>query len=174
MRDAALRAVHDALLVRRVRALYGDHRAEAAPADGDAEHARVDHENDPELTQTRGHHSAEGGEAGPVMTTASRLADVRRIAREWLPSGRVWEEVFAREEERGVLEAAYELWRKTEGVEACIAWAGWLMAHNEGARAMEAVMGARSWLGADDREELARRWGDMLRNVDDRGEARAE
>lgn len=159
MRDSALRAVHDALLVRRVRGLYGD-----APG-------YADHERGPALTDTHGlHHSAAGPASQPGMAPAERAADVRRMARDWFPTGRVWAEVFTREDEREVLEAVYDLWRRMDGVEACTAWARWLIEHGDGARAVEVIRGARGWLGADDREEVERRWADTLRTTDLEGD----
>lgn len=168
MRDSALRAVHDGLLVRRVRLLYGEQRAERAPTDGVPVYAEaaVDHKGVEGLTQTRGRDSAEAVKRGHAMAPTARAADVRRMAREWLPSGRVWEEVFTREEEREVLEAVHGLWRETDGVEACAAWARWLLEHGDGAGAMAVIKGAGGWLGTEGRDALGRRWTEVLREAD--------
>ncbi|OBZ67094.1 U3 small nucleolar RNA-associated protein 6 [Grifola frondosa] len=103
----------------------------------------------------------------PAAAADVRIARVRQIARRYLPSTDVWQEVFAQEaeaegrdagENAKVLGVVYEFWRQKEGARAAGAWAVWLLKNGRGQEGKEVVVRARSWLGASESEEVERQW----------------
>lgn len=98
----------------------------------------------------------------------ARGAIMRHVAHAYLPTARVWARVFELEAETGwesdaiVLSEVYEHWRRKDGLEATVAWGGWLLKRGKGKEAKEVVVGARSWLGEEERTELERRWAVIL------------
>ncbi|CCM00065.1 uncharacterized protein FIBRA_02092 [Fibroporia radiculosa] len=110
--------------------------------------------------------------------TDARAARVHHIGVAYLPTARVWQEVFAQEAEAAdktirwagqddsgrVLEKVFVLWRGKDGVSATFAWAKWLLDHGKGKASKDVVMGARSWLPPEDAREVERRW---KKNMDD-------
>ncbi|TFK54305.1 hypothetical protein OE88DRAFT_1625427 [Heliocybe sulcata] len=92
---------------------------------------------------------------------------VRRLAREYFVSARVWGDVFALlSEGEGaddrVVEAVYEEWRRLDMVSACVGYAGWLMGKGRGQKANEAIARTRAVCGDAQRVELEARWRAVL------------
>ncbi|KAI0949728.1 hypothetical protein AcW1_009250 [Taiwanofungus camphoratus] len=168
----ALRTVHEMLLVRYSRATHaellsaiGEH---TAPAQG---------------TGTDGHPAG-------WSSAAARVRRVRHIGTAYLPSARVWREVFSQEAEAAeaggcdhgdtdsmdgpdldtqALETAYEHWRRVDGVDATLTWARWLLRHRRGTAATGVVLRTRAWLDREACGEVERRWRDeVAREVDSR------
>ena len=130
--------------------------------------------------------SAEGAQRSTESALDARLARVRRIGTAFVPSARVWAEVFAQEaggaaagsrlalrsnhsyagprpdDDARVLRAVYEFWRQKDGVEATIAWATWLLRSGDGREAVAVVARARSVLGDGPGAEVERRWKAVL------------
>ncbi|TBU29581.1 U3 small nucleolar RNA-associated protein 6-domain-containing protein [Dichomitus squalens] len=125
----------------------------------------------------------------------ARLARVRRIGTAYVPSARVWSEVFSQEsggvshavtsgaditadggqvysghvdDDARVLRSVYEYWRQRDGVGATIAWAAWLLRIGDGKEAVAVVSRARSVLGETDGETVERRWKAVLDGQDSR------
>ncbi|KAA1472793.1 hypothetical protein DENSPDRAFT_839159 [Dentipellis sp. KUC8613] len=101
-----------------------------------------------------------------LLLAAARAEDtierVRRVAREALPTARVWAAAFGALSEASagekVLEAVYEEWREKDLLEATLAWAAWLLGRGSGQAAKAAVMRARGMLGETGRAQLDGRW----------------
>ncbi|OCH92458.1 hypothetical protein OBBRIDRAFT_791201 [Obba rivulosa] len=142
----------------------------------------------------------------------ARLARVRQLATEFLPSARVWEAVFALEAGAGVegapdcaaggeshssedrrksrfgtgstsaestadadarvLALVYSYWRESPGagVRAPLAYARWLLAHGRGKDATDAILRARPALDAADVAELERHWRAVVEGADEHDE----
>ncbi|KAH9892817.1 U3 small nucleolar RNA-associated protein 6-domain-containing protein [Cubamyces lactineus] len=122
--------------------------------------------------------------------TQARLARVRKLGTAYSSTARVWAEVFRQESEASsaaharsqsgsesacgsgpdtdadgdarVLTAVYEFWRQTDGVEATVAWATWLLRNGRGKEAVAVVGRARSVLGETAGAEVERRWKTIL------------
>ncbi|KAI1796429.1 U3 small nucleolar RNA-associated protein 6-domain-containing protein [Ganoderma leucocontextum] len=144
-----------------------------------------------------GHHShGDEPDSGPPSTRPSfleaRLARVRRIGTAYVPSARVWTEVFEQESSAGSSQAAasgavpglysgdvdgdarvlgsiYEFWRQQDGVGATIAWATWLLRNGKGKDAAGVIARVRSVLGQADGEAVESKWKTIL-DGDARGE----
>ncbi|KDQ57693.1 hypothetical protein JAAARDRAFT_35378 [Jaapia argillacea MUCL 33604] len=96
------------------------------------------------------------------------------IAKNCLPTEKVWSEVFTRlggskadiagrsVEAEKILSEVYEKWKTKNGLEASLAWAAWLLEHGNGKKAKEVIGRTRSVLSDDDRSELDRRWAETL------------
>ncbi|KAI0655912.1 U3 small nucleolar RNA-associated protein 6-domain-containing protein [Cubamyces menziesii] len=119
--------------------------------------------------------------------TQARLARVRKLGTAYSSTARVWAEVFRQESsfaharsqpgsvsgcgsgpdtdaegDARVLSAVYEFWRQTDGVEATVAWATWLLRRGRGKEAVAVVGRARSVLGETAGAEVERRWKTIL------------
>ncbi|TFK94570.1 hypothetical protein K466DRAFT_579822 [Polyporus arcularius HHB13444] len=183
---AATGALHEALLIRYAaashRALRSRFRITSPPAT---------------IAQPppRQRHIARG-RANLSASAEARLARVRKIGSAYAPSARVWAEVFRQEaggdsdvastpaggadaandayfghadgDER-VLRAVYEFWRQTDGVEATVAWATWLLRSGRSKDAVGVVARARSVLGEAAGETVERRWKSVLDGPEDAG-----
>ncbi|KAF9467295.1 U3 small nucleolar RNA-associated protein 6-domain-containing protein [Collybia nuda] len=139
MRDGRLRGLHETLLISFVRTA---HEGRGKPDSG--------------LTSDQAEYSARW------------LHSVRHMARVYLTTGRVWQQVFSTIEEedwgsesrekRQVLGEVFEKWRQKDELEATLEWARWLLSSGKGKEATEAVVvGCRS-IGEEGRVELERRW----------------
>ncbi|KAI0334977.1 hypothetical protein GY45DRAFT_1351078 [Cubamyces sp. BRFM 1775] len=129
--------------------------------------------------------------------TQARLARVRKLGTAYSSTARVWAEVFRQESsaharsqsgslsacgsdadadgDARVLSAVYEFWRQTDGVEATVAWATWLLRSGRGKEAVAAVGRARSVLGETAGAEVERRWKTILDgDTDGKGEGAGE
>jgi len=140
MRDSSLRDIHEMLLMKYVTMTHG-----GVP----------DRENRCTSDQQ------------------GRLDLVRHMASAYLPTGRVWQKVFTLEmEEREpsadaeakakILGEVFEMWRRKDGVDATLAWVGWLMRNGKGREAKEVIVRARSWLGDGERTEVEKGWTGIL------------
>lgn len=146
MRDASLRGLHETLLISYVRTA---HEGRAKPDSGST-------------SDQRG-------------SSARWLHSVRHMARAYLTTGRVWQQVFRTIEaedwgsephgKRQVLGEVFEKWRGKDELEATLEWARWLLANGKGKEATEAVVvGGRS-VGEEGRVEMARRWMGIVGNA---------
>lgn len=89
--------------------------------------------------------------AGAPPGPATRAADLRRVTRTYLATGRFFRVVFAHEAglsdegAEGVLEIVYEGWRRREGEGAAAraTWRDWLVGHGQGRRAAEMLRATR-------------------------------
>ncbi|KZT08401.1 uncharacterized protein LAESUDRAFT_757637 [Laetiporus sulphureus 93-53] len=125
----------------------------------------------------RSHGPLKKGQAKIAFTGQVEAVAAARAERVWqlgtaqMTTARVWEEVFAQEEDAAeelvkygcesvqrVLESVYEYWRRKDGVTATVQWGRWLLAHGRAKEGMEVVVRVRSWLGAEDVREVERRW----------------
>ena len=147
-----------------------------------------------------GHHNVSPGDqpdSGPPSTRPpfleARLARVRRIGTAYyVPSARVWSEVFEQESsadsspaaaasgaipgdvgsglysrvdvdgDARVLGSIYEFWRLQDGVGATIAWATWLLRNGKGKDATGVIARVRSVLGEADGETVESKWKRIL------------
>ena len=66
-----------------------------------------------------------------------------------------------------VLRTVYEFWRQSDGVEATVAWASWLLRSGRGKDALAVVARARSVLGEAAGETVERRWKSVLDGPED-------
>lgn len=146
MRDAALRDVHQSLLLRIAESIEKRSRL--------------------------------------VSTTAECRGRIEHIAKQCLPSARVWESVFSaltsneveaeddedddkrrrgEQEEEELVREVYEYWRGTGKVEeATLAWAKWLLVRKKrGDEGMKAISRACGGGGA-----LAHRWAAIVRGLE--------
>ncbi|TFK44537.1 U3 small nucleolar RNA-associated protein 6-domain-containing protein [Crucibulum laeve] len=147
MGDSSLRAVHEMVLMRYVTVLHEEMKVPVAGVTSDQE----------------------------AKASAKWQHSIRHMAGKYLTTGRVWQKVFTVVEgtdealwateadgKRAVLSEVYEQWRKNDGIEATVGWAGWLMGHGKGKEATEVVMSARSWVSEGERTELEERWKGVL------------
>jgi hypothetical protein len=88
---------------------------------------------------------------------------VRHIAGTYMPTARVWKCVFdvSKEDER-VCKEVFEKWRRTDGVEATVTWAVWLLKKGKGKEAKEVVVCAGSWLDEEEKKKVESRWTKAL------------
>lgn len=144
-------------------------------------HERTPRALEPETQSvTRSHKFGPASTALIVAVADARAARVRHIAQAYLPSAAVWKAVFAQEADaaanmtmcsgpsphpepylsvqHGVLETVYEYWRRKDGVDATVGWAGWLLGHGKAREAKDIVVRARSWLSTEEAREVERRW----------------
>ncbi|KAH7909960.1 U3 small nucleolar RNA-associated protein 6-domain-containing protein [Hygrophoropsis aurantiaca] len=145
MRESSLRIVHGTLLLRYASAVL--------------------------------YSSIKGTNANP----SRRLKSIRHISNGYLPTAHVWSALFTLEAARStngnkgdsadsaVLEAVYEKWRGVDGVEAPLAWAGWLLDHGRGQEAMKTVMAAMSVLDSGERANLENRWKEKIDGIGGEG-----
>jgi hypothetical protein len=138
----ALSPAHGALLLRYVQAAFGDARAESEGASSGA------------ITT-----------ADPDDRRRAALAVVRQLDA-WRPDGAAWRAVFARADDRAVAAAAHACWRRTDALEAALAFARWLLAAGDGKAAVDVVGRARADLDGADRALLERRWAEALRRAE--------
>lgn len=124
----------------------------------------------------KSHDSTRSTPKGVRKVVEARAARVRRIGTSYLPSARVWKEVFGQESSAAdelaafsvpgvldsVLQAAYEQWRRKDGVDATVEWAKWLLKHSRANEAKDVVVRARSWLSPEEAKEVERRWTAQL------------
>lgn len=101
-------------------------------------------------------------------STGDRLERIRALETRYMPTARVWSEVFAQEaraqtqtKSDKAVELAYQTWRKKDALEATIAWADWLLQEGRGKAAMDVVNNFVA-SGKEGREELQRRWSSIL------------
>ncbi|PIL34179.1 hypothetical protein GSI_03890 [Ganoderma sinense ZZ0214-1] len=154
----------------------------------------------PSAKTKTGHHSVIPGDepdSGLPSTRPpfldARLARVRRIGTAYyVPSARVWSEVFEQESSAGssrasvgggaisggvgpglysgvdvdedarVLGSIYEFWRQQDGAGATIAWATWLLRNGKGKDATGVIARGRSVLGEADGERVESKWKKIL------------
>jgi U3 small nucleolar RNA-associated protein 6 len=146
MRDAALRVLHETLLISYVKTA---HEGRAKPDSGST--------------------------SDQADNSASWLHLVRHMARAYLTTGKVWQQVFSivegedwRSEPHGkrqVLGEVFGMWRRKDELEATLEWARWLLENGKGKEATEAVVvGGRS-VGSEGRVELERRWMGIVGNA---------
>ncbi|KAI0690201.1 U3 small nucleolar RNA-associated protein 6-domain-containing protein [Cerioporus squamosus] len=188
---AAASALHEVLLIRYAaashRALLHRFRITSAPATIAQAPPRRHVGQQRHIANVRGDLSA---------SAEARLARVRKIGSAYAPSARVWAEVFRQEaggdsdvattastsaggadsprssfgdadgDER-VIRAVYEFWRQTDGAEATVAWATWLLRSGRSKDAVAVVARARSVLGEAAGEAVERRWKSVLDGPED-------
>lgn len=88
---------------------------------------------------------------------------VRHIAGTYMPTARVWKSVFEVVRENGrVCKEVFEKWRRTDGVEATITWAVWLLKNGKAKDAKEVVVCAGSWLDEEEKKEVESRWTKVI------------
>lgn len=151
------------------------------PAHGDGEW--VSDKASPEKTQSfaTSHRFSTKSSAEVVAVVDARAARVRHISTAYLPTARVWKEVFAQEvaaadamamrcgpDHAGmgrVLETVYEFWRRKDGVGATVEWAKWQLGHGRAKAATDVVMRSRSWLPTADAREVERQWQRQLHDA---------
>ncbi|THH15630.1 hypothetical protein EW146_g4874 [Bondarzewia mesenterica] len=140
MRDSCLQPVHEMLLVRYAEGMGRGHagiESEGSGSDTDREKVRM------------------------------RVAEVRRIAQLFLPTGRVWAGVFrsmntgGRSDEE-VLRVVYDMWMDTDGLSATLAWGEWLLEKGKGNEAKSVVVRAGRVLGREDELLLEKRWMEVM------------
>ncbi|KAH7926525.1 hypothetical protein BV22DRAFT_1008879 [Leucogyrophana mollusca] len=105
-----------------------------------------------------------GSGASASHDSHRRLKSIRRMSNAYLPTARVWSQVFSLEVARGdasdgdLLGVVYENWRSTDGVNAALGWAGWLMDHGRGQEAMKIVTAVMGQLDLEQRATLENQW----------------
>ena len=177
---AAAGALHEVLLIRYAAASHRTllHRFRASPTPPRSSSSAPRRSGQRDTASVRGQQ--------PSPSTDARLARVRKIGSAYAPSARVWAEVFKQEagdvaggadvarsyfgdadgDER-VLRTVYEFWRQSDGVEATVAWATWLLRSGRGKDALAVVARARSVLGEAAGETVERRWKSVLDGPED-------
>ncbi|TBU43639.1 hypothetical protein BD309DRAFT_960198 [Dichomitus squalens] len=155
---------------------------------------------DPDVSNSREAYGSQSSSTSAAGSTCrppvdARLARVRRIGTAYVPSARVWSEVFSQEsggvshavtsgaditadggqvysghvdDDARVLRSVYEYWRQRDGVGATIAWAAWLLRTGDGKEAVAVISRARSVLRETDGETVERRWKAVLDGQDSR------
>lgn len=98
---------------------------------------------------------------------------IRALEARHTPSARVWSEVFKQEMQSvgqikndKAIQFAYQTWRKQDAIEATIAWAEWLLKNSRGKDAMGVISNFMA-SGKEGRNEVERRWTDMLNDRDE-------
>ncbi|KAH7888620.1 U3 small nucleolar RNA-associated protein 6-domain-containing protein [Phlebopus sp. FC_14] len=95
---------------------------------------------------------------------------VRQISSAYLPTKLVWQRIFtlecAREDlaDKTVLSTTYEYWRPVDGIQATLAWAGWLMDRGDGKEAVKVIGSAMAQLTTDQRSQLSQLWSSRLKD----------
>ena len=174
----------------------GSSLAQRVIAHAQQEWRGLDSNDNGSSTQNDGADSRSTSPAGAGSTSRppvdARLARVRQIGTAYVPSARVWSEVFSQEaaaaagfshavasganadgvrgysghvddeDDARVLRLVYEFWRQRDGVEATVAWAAWLLRTGNGKDAVAVIARARSVLGETDGETVERRWKAIL------------
>lgn len=86
------------------------------------------------------------------IDSTNRGSFIRKVGTAYLPTARVWADIFTSEVGRGpaadysLLRDVFEFWRKKAGLEATIAWGRWLLTNGRGIEASRLVVSARTYL----------------------------
>ena len=117
-------------------------------------------------------HALLAGLSSPDESTqrlvTDRMERIRTLEVRYMPSTRVWSEVFSQEVQSETqtksdkaVQLAFQSWRKQDAVEATITWAEWLLKQNRGKDAIE-IISTFMASGREGRAEVERRWADLL------------
>lgn len=107
------------------------------------------------------------------IDSTNRGGFIRKVGTAYLPTARVWANIFISEAAKGpaadykILRDVFEFWRKKAGLEATIAWGRWLLTNGRGMEASSLVVGARTYLDEAACMGLEKQWTAALDHAEE-------
>ncbi|KAF5388845.1 hypothetical protein D9757_005662 [Collybiopsis confluens] len=96
------------------------------------------------------------------LETDQTLHKLHHMQNRFVSTGKVWQRLFELEAEGSgderELERVYELWRKSDMVEATLGWAEWLLKNGKGKEGSELIVRSKGSVGEDEQTALETRW----------------